>query len=129
GVGRVVVAFRDIQEDDKIMPFMPRPQKMALKPGISGLEGKIIKSEDDWEVFGDQFIAFIDKGSDHGIEVGQQYKVLCRIMKESASSSEEIKREEVGSLVVLHTEDQTATALITHSKQALNAGMPIQAMR
>lgn len=129
GVGRIVVAFRDIQEDDKIMPFMPRPQKMALKPGIAGIEGKIIKSEDDWKAFGDQFIAFIDKGSDHGIEVGQQYKVLCRIMKNSASSSEEIKHEEVGSLVVLHTEDQTATTLITNSEQELSAGMPIQAMR
>lgn len=129
GTGRIVAAFRDIQEDDKIMPFMPRKEKMEIKPGVAGIDGKIIKSEDDWEVFGDQFIAFIDKGSDHGIEVGQRYKILCRIMKGSGSSSKELTREEVGSLVVVHTEDQTATTLITGSKENLSAGMPIQAMR
>ncbi len=131
-VGRIMASFREIHEGDRLMPFMPRQQKFELKQGIKGIEGKIIKSEDSWRIIGEHLIAFMDKGSQQGIEVGQQYEVLFPVMEKKGTGSrnpEELEREEMGSLVVLHTEETTATVLITESKQELSEGMPIRAMR
>ncbi|MCF8094154.1 MAG: LysM peptidoglycan-binding domain-containing protein [Desulfobacteraceae bacterium] len=133
-IGRIMATFREIEEGDKLMPFMHRKKKFELKPGVKGTEGKIIKSEDGWKILGEQIIAFIDKGSNHGVEIGQQYHILYPVMEEKglrsrAGQTKRLEFQEMGSLVVLHTEDKTATVLITESKQDLSAGMPIQAMR
>ncbi|MFW5908275.1 MAG: LysM peptidoglycan-binding domain-containing protein [Desulfosalsimonas sp.] len=129
-IGRIMASFREILEGDKLLPFFPRQPKLELKPGLNGIDSKIIKSEDDWKAMGEHIIAFIDKGSDHGIEVGQKYQVLYPVMEKSAkgsTDSKELEREKVGSVVVLHTEKTTSTVLITESKQDLSAGMPVSA--
>ncbi|MFW6011440.1 MAG: LysM peptidoglycan-binding domain-containing protein [Desulfosalsimonas sp.] len=130
-IGNIMASFREILEGDKLIPFMVREQKLELKPGVSDIEARIIKSEDDWRAMGEHIIAFIDKGSDHGIEIGQQYQVLYPVMeKPGARSTEarELEREEMGSVIVLHTEDKASTVLITESKQDLSRGMPVTAM-
>lgn len=132
-VGRIMASFREILEGDKLLPFFPRQQKLELKPGVTGIEGKIIKSEDEWKAMGEQLIAFIDIGADHGVKVGQKYQVLYPVMekKRQGSSTElkELEREEIGSVVVIHTEKTTSTVLITESKQDLSEGMPVTALR
>lgn len=131
-IGKVISSFREITEGDMLMPFMQRNEKIEIKPGIEGIGGKLIKSEDDWKLIGEQIIAFIDRGADHGVETGQRYQVLTPITKNRkyrADKPEKLNFEKVGELMVLSTEDTTATVLITYSGQDLAAGMPIQAMR
>lgn len=131
-IGRIMASFREILEGDKLLPFFPRQQELELKPGVQGLEGKIIKSEDNWKAMGENIIAFIDKGSNHGVKVGQKYKVLYPVVEKRTKGSaepKELEREEMGSVVVLHTEKTTSTVLITESKQDLSKGMPVSSMR
>lgn len=131
-IGNIMASFREILEGDKLIPFMVRNQKLELKPGVNGLEAKIIKSEDDWKTMGEHMIAFIDKGSDHGVEVGQKYHALYPVMEDTGVrtlEARELEREEMGSVIVLHTEDKASTVLITESEQDLSQGMPVRAMR
>lgn len=131
-IGNIKASFREILEGDKLIPFMIRDQKLELKPGVNDLEAKIIKSEEDWKAMGEHIIAFIDKGSDHGVEVGQKYHALYPVMEDTglkSVESRELEREEMGSVIVVHTEDKASTVLITESKQDLSQGMPVRAMR
>ena len=130
--GRIVKAFRDIQKNDKIMPLMDRKADIRLKPGIENLNANLMKSEEDWNFIGQDTIAFINKGRDDGIEVGQQYTVLFEVSTDpdwGPDSPKYLTSEEIGTLLVLHTEDNTATVLITDSKEDLKAGMPLQAFK
>lgn len=127
--GVVARAFCDIQKGDRIMPFYDREEKIRLKAGIETGQGHLIKSEGGWNFIGEDTVAFINRGRSHGIEVGQQYEILYEVTDPMARPSEKsvLTREEVGSLMVLHVEEQTATVLITDSREDLKAGMPLQA--
>lgn len=130
--GSIVKSFREIHKEDKIMPMMHRDAEILLKPGVENLEANLIKSEQNWNFIGEDVIAFINKGRQSGIEAGQQYSILYEVITGSDWSSDSpklITTENVGTLMVLHTEENTATVLITDSKEDLRPGMPLQAMK
>jgi hypothetical protein len=130
--GQIVKSFMEISKNDKIMPLIHRDSKILLKPGIDNLDINLIKSEQSWNFVGEDVVAFINKGRQDGIEIGQQYTVLYEVITGpdwSKDSPKLITTENVGTLMVLHTEKNTATVLITDSKEDLKPGMPLQAMK
>ena len=60
---------------------------------------------------------FINKGKQDGVQEGQEYAIYY---------DEELdfmtKKIDIGTFIVLHTEETTATALITNSKKAIRPG-------
>ena len=123
GVARVERSFRDIRVGDLLMPYEPRSPKIYLKESKQGVSGTIITSEDRDRMFGDHTVAFIDKGSVDGIEVGQFYSVFYREEHGFKFTEQKNKSEllpiDFGTILVLHTEESTATVLVTNSKKDL----------
>ena len=84
---------------------------------------KIIISEERVEYFGEDFVAFIDKGSRDGVKVGQFYVIYYqdkeRIKKSSGLFSRSKKTPltpvDFAKILVLHTEEETSTVLVTQS--------------
>ena len=132
-VGRLLITFEEVREGHMIMPYHPRDEKFVLKPGIKGLDGTIVKAEAGWNIIGENMIAFIDKGRDHGVEVGQMYNVYYQMINRpdewSAAAPMKLTEEEIGRLIVIHTEKTTATVLVTYSAEEMSAGMIIHATR
>ncbi len=128
-VGRIHSAFREIRNDDMLMPFLNRSEKIRYADSVPGLEGFVIKGEDDQMIIGEHTTAFIDKGSDDAIRPGQIYSVYYQETAPTAalgSTTMNLTQEHIGKLMVVHTEKTTSTALMINSRKDIKAGMPIQ---
>jgi len=120
-MGKVVRSFRHIEINDLLMPYEARSPKITLTDSEMGLKGKIIVAEEREEVIGDLDVVFIDKGRKDRVKVGQAYSVYYQD-KESfdwrSKDSIVLAPVDFGKILILHTEETTATALVTaaHNK-------------
>lgn len=124
-VGEVVESYRHIEEEDHLMPYRERSAKIPVLEGKSGLEGRIVASEENQAVFADQAIVFIDKGHQDGVEIGQVYRPFHQQQsKLDGKNRKEILLSPVdfGEILVLHTEPTTATAVVTTAEKAIEPG-------
>ncbi len=130
-VGRIVSSFRSIQPDDLLMPFTKRSPKILMNESVKGLSGKILVSEEHERIFAEDTIAFIDKGTEDGVTPGQFYNIFYQEkgrfnpkMKEDAP----LTPMDLGTLLVLHTENTTSTVLITRSVEDIHPEENIRSM-
>ena len=120
-IARVVRTYRSIAINDQLMPYTTRSPKTVLTPSKEGMLGEVITSEERSRIFGDSTIAFINKGIEHGINVGQFYSVFYQDRHGlDFTGSLEQKKElltpiDFGTILVLHTEKNTSTVLVTNS--------------
>ncbi len=127
-LGRIVAAYRPIRIGDKLMPYVHRLPRIHLQDSPEGLRGRIILSEEHQMIFGESAIAFIDKGEKDGVQPGQLYWVF---KQEKYRLNPEKKYETtltpvlLGELLVLRTEETTATVTVTDSRKAFHAGSQI----
>jgi len=127
-VARVVQSYRTIEVGNLLMPYKRRSPKIELTQSKKGLEGKLIISEEHANVIGDNDIAFIDKGSQDDVKLGQQYSIYYQEKQRlNTKSKEDVLLSQIvyGTLLVLHTEQTTSTVLITRSDQSINPGAKI----
>jgi hypothetical protein len=113
-VAKIEKAFRSIMVDDLVLPYETRSPKIRMISGKDDIDGKILKAEEDIEMFGDNAVAFINKGTEDGIQVGQTYAVY-----EEYSLDAILDKVDFGSLLILHTEPTNATVLITRSDRTI----------
>ncbi len=123
-IASVVKSFRDIHNGDMVIPVIKRSPDIKIKDSVPGMEAKIIQSEEEHVLIGQQRIIFIDKGRAEGIEKGQFYDIYhqkkAKIRKHYHETA--LKPYKVGRLFVLLTEEDTATGLIIASKKPVNPG-------
>lgn len=127
-VARVVKSFRSIAVNDLLMPYKKRSPRIALTQSKNGLNGKIIVSEEREKNIGDHTVAFIDKGDQDGVKIGQSYSIYYQEKgKLDAKSKGNVPLTPIihGSLLVLHTEPTTSTVLITQSDRGIDPGAKI----
>ena len=113
-VAKVEKAFRSIMVNDLLLPYEPISSKIKLIPGNGGMFGKIVMAEEGTEMFGDDAVAFINKGSEDGIQTGQTYAIY-----EEYPVGSTLDFVDFGSLLILHTEATTATVLILRSDRSI----------
>jgi hypothetical protein len=123
-IARVVDSFRTISVGNLLIPFQKRSPNIAYIPIDKNLEGRIIISEEHEMIIGDDTIAFIDKGEEDGVRIGQNYTIFRQRKgfqrpKEGGSS---LPPYNYGELLVLHTEANTSTVLITRATEDILPG-------
>ncbi len=123
-MAKVIKSYRDIHINDMVMPYHHRSPKMAVREGVPGLEGSIISGEEHPLLMGDHSIAFIDKGKDDKVEVGQLYSIYFK-PKKVKNDPTTFHPVDIGTLIVLHTEKTTSTVYITKSNKAIRPGQGI----
>ncbi|MCJ8501935.1 LysM peptidoglycan-binding domain-containing protein [Desulfatitalea alkaliphila] len=120
--GKVVESFRAIGVGDLLMPYEPLPPEMAVVESTTGIEARIIAGEEQTRIMGDHFVAFIDKGADDRIVPGQVYDIFDEPTTRALGRGATLAPVNIGSLVVLRAEKNTATVLINASKRTIEAG-------
>ena len=100
--------------NDILLPYEQRSPKIQLIPGKDDIDGKIFMAEEGTKMFGDNMVAFINKGSEDGIQTGQTYAIYEEYRIEA-----KLDFVDFGSLLVLHTEETTATVLILRSGRSI----------
>ncbi|MBN1932210.1 MAG: LysM peptidoglycan-binding domain-containing protein [Desulfobacterales bacterium] len=124
-VAQVMHSFRTIKVNDLLMPYDQPESKIILQENKKGLEGKIIASEEHEGIFGDNTVAFINKGNRDGVAPGQFYSIYYQ---EKAKVHHQFKEEvflppvDIGKFLVLRAEDSTSTVLITNSSKSIYPG-------
>ncbi len=128
-VGKVTRSYRDIRVNDKLMAYVPRSSTIRVTESTEDVQGRILVNEDRDRMFGDNTIAFIDKGKKDGIKTGQYYSVFYEdkhgIQFKTVSARAENKRDvtrtpvDFAKVLVLHTEENTSTVLVTYSEKDL----------
>jgi hypothetical protein len=127
-VARVVKSYRSIALNDLLMPYKKRSPKIALTQSKDGLNGKIIVAEEHDKNMGDHTVAFINKGDQDGVKIGQSYSIYYQEKGELNKKSDReilLTPNILGSLLVLHTEPTTSTVLITRSDRSIDPGAKI----
>lgn len=129
-VGVISSSFRDIREGDIITPFINRDKKIEMREGVPGLTGILIKGEEGQRLIGEHMIAFIDKGKNDNVEIGQTYNLFYQETTSAVKNQEPIilTKESLGEMLVLHTEDTTATVVITNSLNQIPEGTAFRAL-
>ena len=129
-IGVIERSFRALHIGDNLIPYEPRSPNITLVPAVPGLKGKLIASEDQNALIGEYMTAFIDKGSDEGVTVGQEYLLYYQESdKVNAQDKDPILLAPInfGTVLVLHTEPENATVLITSSKDSIAPGTKFRA--
>jgi hypothetical protein len=125
----VLQSFRSIEVNDLVMPHEPRSPKITLTESKEGLKGKIIGAEELQDMFADT-VVFVDKGRKDGVQVGQSYSIYYQEKERIDPKTEEdimLPPVNYGKIVILRTEETTATALITRAEKAVHPGAKIHA--
>jgi hypothetical protein len=124
-LAEVIESYRTIQVDDRAMPYEKKSPKIYLPENPPEISGTILRSEERSEIMGEFSIAFIDKGSQDGVMEGQQFCVYNQDQLKLNARDKEMTAlppEKVGTLLVLHTEQNTATVLVLASSAEFSPG-------
>ena len=128
-IGHIKKSFRAMAVNDKVTPYLERPAIIEIKESVPGLMGKLISTEDHHNLIAEYRTAFIDKGEIDGIEIGQYYTIFNKVEDRVVSSGKEktitIPPQKMGSILVLHTEENTATAIILQSEPGIEDWAPM----
>jgi len=127
--GRIVQSFRHIELNDSLMPYEALSPKITLAESEKRLEGKIIVSEGHDRILGDHAVVFIDKGRKDGVRVGQSYSVYYQEKERLDPKAKEdimLPPVDYAKIIILRTEETTATALITKAEKAVHPGATIR---
>ncbi|MFH1984046.1 MAG: LysM domain-containing protein [Pseudomonadota bacterium] len=124
-IGVVEKSYRAIYIDDKLIPFEPRSPNITLVPAVPGLQGVLIGSEDRNALIAEFMTGFIDKGRVDGVAVGQEYLLSYQDSdRVNALDKDPIVLTSVnfGTVLVLHTEENTSTVLVTGARNSIAPG-------
>jgi len=124
-IAKVVKSFRALAINDFILPYEQRSPKIPIIKSVPNLNGTIIVSEEHQQLIGDMTLAFIDKGKTDQIQEGQIYNIYYQDkanVKMQGKESVMLTPMEFGRLIVLHTEQETATVLVTQTDKSAYPG-------
>ncbi len=127
-IGTIIQSFRDMRANDLLIPYIPRQPKITLAESKKEFNGKIIASEENAAIFGDNTIAFINKGDNDGVVPGQQYSIYYQKKARLDPKSRKytlLSIVDFGTVFVLHTEQTTSTVLITRSDKSITPNAKI----
>ncbi len=128
-IASVIESYRPIHLEDQLMPYFRRLPDVVIKSSPKDLEGKVVRAEDHNRLIGDHMIVFIDKGKKDGVQRGQFYNVYYRVAERIHPKSRErtlLLPVEFAELLVLHTEDTTATVIVTSADREFEPGSKIR---
>lgn len=131
--GKIIVSKNPISKTDKIASidrFIPPPPQTVLFPE-EGTEAMIVEVRDNRKSVGQHDIVYIDQGSEEGILPGDLF-VITHGGERTTFSTKNVSQKlpeginlpyrEIGKIVILATQDHTATGKIVSSSEEISKG-------
>ncbi|MBW1989541.1 MAG: LysM peptidoglycan-binding domain-containing protein, partial [Deltaproteobacteria bacterium] len=119
-VAIVQESYQPIRLGDMLTSFQEVPEEFLVRQGDKGVEGHIVASESRSSIIGQGDLVFLDRGKRQGLAVGEVYTVYEQL--EGLEEGTLLPPLNYGQLIVLWTEDNTSTALITETSDIINPG-------
>lgn len=122
---KLVRSFQEMERGDRLMPLRPYHQRVSPKQNLIDLEAVLVDELFDLQELGQTHMVFIDRGERDGVQVGNRLFVMRRWDGHLDLDEEGLDRlpvEQVGEIMVLETQERSATALVTRSTRELRRG-------
>lgn len=119
--GRISASYDAISKDNAVTKLEPVTSEIEVKKGKSSLDALIIANRKGTIDMAEGDIVFLDKGKRAGVETGNSLTVYVpgdSLKKEGLS----LPPDDVGRLLVLSTQEDTAMALVIGSKKPIHIG-------
>jgi hypothetical protein len=129
-IATVKNSFWSIKIEDRLMPYEERSERILVRESVPNLQGKILTAQRrEITMYATPFIVFINKGFEDGVRVGQPYSIYYQ--KEERLDPDEKKQVllppvDFGRILVLRTEENTSTAIVTYSEDTFQPGAKIR---
>lgn len=119
--GKIAASYDVISKGDLITKSEPIPSEIEIKKGEASLEALVIANKNRTVEMAEGDIVFLDKGKRGGIEIGNLLTVYIpgKFLKKEGLT---LPSEDVGRLLVLTTQEDTAMALVVGSKKPFRIG-------
>ena len=130
-VAKVIKAYDSIHKGHFLMPYNAQSPVISYTESPKGMKGKIVMAEGDNSLIGQDIVAFIDKGKQDGISVGQRFLVYDQeVATPDPKTGEKITLPPVdfATLLVLHVEDNFSTIIVTYSAKHIEPGNTFRSM-
>ncbi|MBU1626751.1 LysM peptidoglycan-binding domain-containing protein [bacterium] len=126
--GIITKAYDEIQIGNKIILCSKDEFQLEEEPTWqdcfklgSGLKGTIISTQNHFDIFSDLDIIYLDVGNIHGVKTGDYFAVIIK------SGNKNIKiYNQIAQLVILKTQNNTSSAVITKSIFELHVGDTVE---
>src|SRR3989338_8546418 len=121
---KIEKSYKEILKGAKLKPYEPPVKEVIVKKAEKAIDGLIIASLGGKVGMAERDIVYLDNGKSSGLEVGNAMDIFRPTITVDDPMSKEKKtitlpNKELGRLVVIAVEDDTATAFITNSRQVI----------
>jgi hypothetical protein len=110
--------YHKIEVNDLVMPYEEVSSKIYLNDNPTSVTGTLVRTEEELNLIGENMIAFIDKGEQDGVSLGQRYRIYSQEkvkLSPKDNKPTQLPPVELGIILVLHTEQNNATVLVVDS--------------
>jgi len=117
---RVINNFRYTEAKDRVMAYEKKKPHVKIHPCSEDIQGRLIRSDDNDKLLGNNAIAFMNLGETSNIQKGQIYNVLKPHAPAGRSLKVTISPSIIGKIIVLHTEKRTSTVMVLSNRREIS---------
>lgn len=126
-IARIETSFEEIERGDRIGPSLSDFQRpVDERPNARNLVGRIAATMDDGlKEIGQDHIVFVDRGSAHGVEVGNRFQVVRAgdgLIRDDEERPSNLPSETIAELLVLEVHETTSAAMVVGSRMEFHVG-------
>ncbi len=128
----VRMAFEEMREGDRLLPREVLPLEVELRSATADVQGQIAFMPRDRFQSAGQDVVYLDRGGDHGLEVGNTVEVFRPVAKAFDPVSGEIKQVPdrlVAEMVIVTALPESAVAVVTEATTELAMGDTFRTVR
>jgi hypothetical protein len=122
---KITKSYRSVNQGDLIIPSQPLlPETMPLR-NLKKIEGNVLLSLEGEENISEALFIFIDRGIKEGVILGDLFSIyqLEYFSQESLKDKNlTLPLAKVGEAMIISVQEETSTALVTHSSKAIHVG-------
>ncbi len=128
--GMIMISQDAIEAGDLIRKGAPPPKEIYSNPSKRELDGWVVAGLRTDDLLSEYDVVFIDQGVEDGVQEGDTFWVLEPVRKvKNPSGFGEVSLPDtrMAVVVVIHTEKETSTVLVTNSHSVFSAGDRVRA--
>jgi LysM repeat protein len=131
-LGRIEGTFKEVMHGAKVRPHVEMKREMEAAPTAADIDGYVVASLDDIREMADDDVMFIDKGSEHGLKVGN----VLQLYRERFLANDPYNKkgklrlpiETLGVVIITETSRNTSIGVIIRSMKDVHVGDRVRTM-
>jgi LysM repeat protein len=123
---KIVKAFDSVDRGYHVREYVKTEPNIEIMDSFSNIKAVVLTGYDPTHFYGSSYIVYLDKGKKDGVDRGMMLSIYRRGdgLDELARGVEEsqLPWEMIGEVVIVHSDEETSSAVITKSLTGLIAG-------